>query len=67
MVKKEFQKAYLEWVNNQGLIECPQCESLDIVNITIPYEGRMLICRACRNRAKIGEEDEKKQRRGFKL
>ena len=67
MVDKLYKSAYLEWVGKSGLIECPRCHSNDVVHITLPYEGEMLICNSCKNNVKIGEEDKKNIRRGWKI
>lgn len=65
-MEKRFKGNYQQWVGKDGLIHCPNCHTVDILHITIPYEGEYLICKTCKRQEKLGEEYQKK-RGGLRL
>ena len=66
MIEKHFRKAYAEWRGKDGYVRCPKCNSVEVAHIVIAYEGDMLLCKNCKYKQKIGEED-RKIRKGLTL
>lgn len=62
-IDRNYIKQYTEWVKD-GKIICPDCACPDVLRCTIANEGEFFLCKKCKKKQKIGE-DNYKIRRGF--